>query len=405
MLHKTMAFSTVLGLSVLTSCGFKQEEASGLKGHYENASESMLESKAGTIRAAAEYEPSQGVVISLPLIQSFGHNDFAAALVNSDIDSLWVTVPSNFTGTVQTSDVFSDLRLLLGSKIDKVKLVRQQTRGTLTVWARDWSPQSSLDQNGNVGLIDFNYYAERKADDFTAQSMERLLAFDRVSVPIYNEGGNFMNTRQGDCLMTTRVTDANDHQEQSADLVLTADDVKEYYKKGAGCSRVTIFPRMPYEGTGHIDMWAKFLNDDTVIVSDLRDEEVALYSGSQRSKAVNIQSYFNARAADIKALGYTVIRVPIPGPAFAKGNDMFRSYSNSITVNDHVIIPRYEYPAEAIFGVDGHYRDEHLLAKYENEVQATYESQGFKVTWITADDLIAIGGAVHCTTMQIARPL
>ena len=404
MLYKSLAASVALGLSVLTSCGYQEGSKSALQGHYEDGTASKLESKAGTIRAAAEYEPSQGVVISLPLISSFGHNDFAAALVNSGIETLWVTVPSDFNGNVKTSPVFSDLRKRLGSKISKVKLVKQQLSGSLTVWARDWSPQSSIDQNGNVGLIDFNYFPERNVDDFTAQSMERLLDFDRVSVPVYNEGGNFMNTRQGHCIMTTRVTDANDHQDQSDDLILNAQDIEDYYRMGAGCSKVTILPRMPYEGTGHIDMWAKFLNDDTVIVSDLRDEEVDLYIGRDRSRAQTLQDYFNARALDISNLGYKVIRLPIPGPAFAEGKDMFRSYSNSIIVNDQVIIPRYEYPANDIFGIDGHYMDEHLLGKYEEEVQAVYESQGFAVTWITADDLIAIGGAVHCTTMQIASP-
>lgn len=401
----TLSAFASLQLMALISCGSQKPNTSALDGHFENSSVAKFQAAAGTVRAAAEYEPSQGVIISLNLIQQHGKNDFAAALVNSNIDSLWITVPSDFTGTVQTSPVFAGLRSLLGSKISKVKLVRQQTSGSLTVWARDWSPQSSLDANGKVGLIDFNYYPARDADDFTAQSMERLLNFDRISLPIYNEGGNFMNTRQGHCLMTTRVTDANKKAEQDDDYVLDADDITELYKAGAGCTKVTIFPRMPYEGTGHIDMWAKFLNDTTVIVSEVRSEQLSLYSGTKLTKVREIQKYFNDRAKEIQALGYKVIRLPIPGPAFGETRESFRSYTNSITVNDHVIVPRYVKPYYEELGVNGLYLDNAYLPAYEREVQKVYESLGYKVTWIEADDLIAIGGAVHCTTMQIARGL
>lgn len=394
---------TILGFSGILSCGAQGPSNSSLDGHYENATASKLNSLAGSFRAAAEFEPSKGVIISLPLIQTHGKSDFAAALVNSEIDTLWITVPSNFTEAVQSSPVFADLRQLLGSQISKVQLVPQQTKGSLSVWARDWAPQSSINTKGEIGLIDFNYYPDRKADDFTAQSMERLLAFDRISVPVYNEGGNFMNTRAGHCMMTTRVTDANMYAEQEDDIILDESGVTEYYKKGAGCTKVTIFPRMPYEGTGHIDMWAKFLNDSTLIVSELRDEQLALYSGTNLKKALNIQSYFNERAKEIQAMGYKVIRIPSPGPVFSRGNDVFRSYTNSITVNGHVIVPRYLVPYSANRKIDSRYPDDAFLTQYESEVSAAYISQGYKVSWIDADDLIAIGGAVHCTTMQIAR--
>lgn len=402
---RRIAMGTIASLLLLTlnSCGSKPSSNSKLDGHFENATVDKLLASEGKLRAAAEYEPSQGVIISLNLIQNHGKNDFAAALVNSDIDTLWVTVPSSYSGNVRTSPDFAGLRSLLGSKIDKVQLVRQQTQGSLTVWARDWAPQSSYNSQGEIGLIDFNYYTNRDADDFTAQSMERLLNFDRVSVPVYNEGGNFMNTRQGHCMMTTRVTDANAQAEQQDDYILDAADIKRLYQISSGCKEVTIFPRMPYEGTGHIDMWAKFLNDDTVIVSELRNEVVALYSGTYRNQALTVQKYFDDRAKEISSMGYRVIRIPSPGPVLGGEQEIFRSYTNSITVNGNVIIPRYI--TQMVGSSNGRYFDNAFISKYEREVQKAYESAGYNAIWIESDDLIAIGGAVHCTTMQIARPL
>ena len=393
------------GMSFLASCSPSNgKTASKLDGHFEGSSAAQFKSEVGAQRATAEYEPSRGVIISLPLISSFGMTQMAAEIASADVEKLWIVVPSNFTGTLASDPTFFDLRRALGADISKVELIYQQFPGSLTVWARDWAPQGAVAADGSLRLLDFNYYPDRNADDFTAQSMERLLDFQRVSVPVYNEGGNFMNNTRGVCMMTTRVTDANAAREQEDDIILDAAGTTAYYKAAAGCTTVKIFPRMPYEGTGHIDMWAKFLNDDNVIVSELRDEVLGLYTNNaDREKARQIQSYYNARAAEIRAMGFKVTRIPSPGPIFRQ-DDTFRSYTNSLTLSEKVIVPRYVTPAsERIATPSGLYFDQALLRKYEAEVRDVYESFGYTMAWANSDGLIYSGGAVHCTTMQLPR--
>ncbi|RYZ47397.1 MAG: hypothetical protein EOP07_26990 [Proteobacteria bacterium] len=381
MMQKSYTAILALGLSLLSSCSQNGKQSSKLDGHYESSSAAQFKQTTGAQRATAEYEPSRGVIISLPLISSFGMNQMAAAIAEADIEKLWIIVPSTFTGTFQTSSTFAGLRSIIGRNASKVELIKQQTAGSLTVW--------------------FNYYGNRQADDFTAQSMEKLLDFERVSVPVYNEGGNFMNNTRGDCLMTTRVTDANEVAERSDDIELDAGGVAAYYKAAAGCKTVKIFPRIPYEGTGHIDMWAKFLDDDNVIVSELREEVMALYTNkADLQKARNMQVYLDTRASEIEAMGFNVIRIPAPGPIF-RNDETYRSYTNSLTVSGSVIVPRYVTPGSDTIAVNGLYFDQALLAKYEAEVRKVYESFGYKFTWVNSDDLIYTGGAVHCTTMQI----
>lgn len=402
MSRKLMLQTMALNLSLLVGCGSPQE-SSNLDGHFENGSVRELNQLNGAQRATAEHEPSKGVIISLPLIQEYQRADMAAAILKSGVDTLWITVPSNFTGSVN-SNVFARLRQAAGANINKVKLVRQQTSGNLTVWARDWAPLSAKTNDGGIRLLDFNYYTSRKADDFTAQSFERLLDFDRLSVPVYNEGGNFMNNSEGHCMMTTRVTDANRVRERADDYILSARDIQNLYGMSAGCKKTTIFPRMPFEGTGHIDMWAKFMDDDTLIVSELRNEVLNLYRGSERTRTAQIQKYLNDRASEIRAMGYRVIRIPIPGPVWSDSGDTFRSYTNSLIVNDDAIVPRYTKPAyNDLATANGTYIDEAFRARYEAETRSIYESFGYRFTWVPADGMIADGGAVHCTTMQIAR--
>jgi agmatine/peptidylarginine deiminase len=205
-------------------------------------------------------------------------------------------------------------------------------------------------------------------------------------------------------MMSTRVTDANAFKELAEDIVLDAEGVTQYYQDFAGCKNVYIFPRMPYEGTGHIDMWAKFLDDETLIVGELRDEILGLesYSSSDLRKVQSLKNYLDERAKEIQALGFKVIRLPMPAPLLAD-QDVFRSYTNSLTLNGKVLVPRYLKPAYASMTADGQYPDAQYISAYEAEVRDTYERLGYTFIWVDSDNLIADGGAVHCTTMQIAK--
>lgn len=403
-----MSASKLLSLGIistilLSSCGKKSNEST-LDGHYEEASASTMQFFDSTQTVPPEYENSQGVIISLPAIEDYGKEEMAAEFFDAGIERLWITVPSNFSGSL-SSPTFNKLRNALGSNLSKVSLVKQADSGPVTVWARDWSPMAAQATDGDVNLVDFNYYPDRPADDSTARSLLKILPLDRVSVPVYNEGGNFMNNRNGDCLMTTRVTDANSKRYISGDMILNAAQIKDYYKRFAGCKRVEIFPRIPYEGTGHIDMWAKFLDDETVIVNEIRPEIVNLpsYSRTDRSKVENLRNYFEERAKDIAALGLKVIRIPMPAPVFSPDGDLFRSYTNSLFVNGISWIPRYTSPLFNDHAVQGQYPDATFIAAYEKEILEVYENLGFQTRWVDADNLIPYGGAIHCITMQVSK--
>src|SRR5688572_10156702 len=122
MLGKHLLLGMAIHLSLVTACG-GAKSSSTLDGHFENGSVQELSRLNGAQRATAEYEESQGVVISLPLIQEYQKVDMAAAILRSGVDSLWIVVPSNFSGSLNSS-VFARLRQAVGSNISKVKLLR-----------------------------------------------------------------------------------------------------------------------------------------------------------------------------------------------------------------------------------------------------------------------------------------
>ncbi len=397
-------------ISLTIACGPQSQSNSELDGHYEESSARAMQVFDGQQEAIAEYEAVQDVIISLPLLTEFNKELMAREILNSGIDTLWITVPSDYQGDLQDSE-FAELRRVVGDKIARVKLLQQREDGPLTVWSRDWAPLGARTTAGKLRLVDFNYYPNRSADDSTARSMLPILrtsnaSIDRVSVPVYNEGGNFMNNSQGVCMMTTRVTDANAVASFTTDMILNNNQIKDYYRRFAGCRQTYIFPRMPYEGTGHIDMWGKFLDSETVLVGEVRDEILSLdgYTAKQVKAVKKVQTYLNQRANEIAGLGYKIVRVPMPAPvATAEGGWMFRSYTNSLTSNKFALVPRYLAPANTLLGYKGNYIDQQYLARYELEAINVYRKLGYIFKWIVTDDLIAAGGAVHCTTMQLGR--
>lgn len=373
-------------------------------GHFEDTDAESMSGYENAQVAIAEHEPSMGVVMSLAMFTEHHLEDLAVTVLNSQIDTLWIVVPKDYS----PSQGELDLALLYQKSSlarQRVALIKPQVKGKLREWARDWAPLTARTKDGKRRLLDFNYYSDRPADDSNPLSLAKATGLERVSVPVYNEGGNFMNNSQGDCLMTDRVVKANGEKELEGDQIYSQEQIVEFYSKFAGCKRTIIFESMPFEGTKHIDLWAKFLDDKTVIVNEIRDEllPLATYQSEALKKTKKVKDYLDARAQEIKNLGFDVVRVPMPLPWFGSDFNLFRSYTNSLIVNGTVAIPQYKKPTMAEDGINGQYVDQKYLEAYEKEVIKTHQDLNLKVSMIPSDQLIAKGGAIHCTTMQIAR--
>lgn len=383
---------------LVTSCGSPNGHT--LKGHYEEFSKTQADAYRGRQAVVPEYEPSQAVIVSMALLSTYNKESFIKEFISAGARDIFVTIDQGSRLTLSSS-AFNELRTLLGHDFQRIHLTEVRDRGAITVWARDWSPlgaeaNDTFDPSKKLRFLDLNYYPYRPADDSSPRALENLYAYSRISVPVYNEGGNFMVNDSGECLMTTRVVDANNSKSRPDDMILSAQEIKTYYKEFAGCKNVTIFNRIPYERTGHIDMWAKFLSDKKVIVGQLKTDTLNLLSGSTLSTAKIIAEYLNDRAGELESAGYNVIRIPMPAPE----SGVFRSYTNSLFLNGTVLVPRYRKPSYKMLGK---YPDSSLLASYEKEVTSIYQDAGYKVVFLDSDNLIANGGAIHCVTMQVPQ--
>ncbi len=400
---KSFAGATLL---VITGCQQHQPRESRLAGHFEASDSATLAAFEGKQALVPEYLPSQGVLISFKMLIEHHQEQMAKELLDADIDRLWVTVPADYTQEEEDED-FKTLYDLTGANRSKITLLAQPAEGKHREWARDFGPWTAKSENGELRLIDFNYYPDRASDDYVPQSLAEAMQVTRLSLPIYIEGGNFMNNEQGHCLMTDKVLDANATVKSPGDMILDRSQIIAYFKKFAGCKDVLILPSLPYEGTRHIDLWAKFLNDHTILLGEIGESiaQLPAYSADNKERVIKVKNFLDDRARQLSALGYDIVRIPMPAPVFAEdGYNLFRSYTNSLTLNGQIFLPRYIKPASDMDGVDGNYIDALLTDEYEQKVEEIHRKLGFsKIHWVPSDSMIGKGGAVHCTTMQVAR--
>ena len=224
----------------------------------------------------------------------------------------------------------------------------------MSQWTRDWGP-ISVDDDGKNKFISFKYReTESSADavDLVAKHLNRK--HQRASLSISEnrelsftfEGGNFM-TDGKDCVMSDKpVRDAlanihkdsiqsqlsqvsKDNLTQKYDTIIAqllsseeartvADSIGFYFKKNMGCERVIITEKAPHEDTNHIDIWAKFIAEKTVLVHyipEKRYREVApSLSSKRREKLTQVKQFLDYQIKNMESFGYKVIPVKMPIP-------------------------------------------------------------------------------------------
>ncbi len=179
-------------------------------------------------------------------------------------------------------------------------------------WTRDYGPVGYY-WHGEKQFVSFR---QRGAltNAYLAASYKRALSPSRLDL----EGGNFMATANGTCAVA-RLPDE------------TAVDWEHNYtprlKRAVGCRQVLTFAPLPYEGTHHIDLFAKFVADDTVAVASYASDDIKveprLSQVSYHCTAVQIaaRDWYNCEPGD-----ETVVDEPVwAGASGGVGGDTLRS--------------------------------------------------------------------------------
>ena len=304
-------------------------------------------------RIPAEYEPVEAVVISWA-----GYTDMLASIAKAVTGPgkarIWaVAAPAELPGVPAASYSQVD------APID-------------TVWARDYGPFGLSARQAKVAIVDavYRHYQYRQNDDALPVNLGKAKKIEVFGIQLILDGGNVMVDSAGNLFMTKRTYSWNSGMKpEQVDAAL-----KEHFKvANIYTFEYAGYPGQPADGTGHIDMFMKLLNDHTVLFSVAEIEPF-------KSNAEKAMAFFKGKTAP-DGQPYRVITV--------KGwneSGTWYTYTNSLIVNKVAILPSYS----------GH-------PKEEAAAKAAYEAgmPGVTVVPVASDESIGAGGSIHCVTQTI----
>jgi len=307
------------------------------------------------VRNCAEWEPCTGVLIRYPLGLPYN--------LLRDLDDdvrLYVVVASSYLATAQSNLAAN------GVDMDQVEFV---VRPNDSIWTRDYGPWFVFDGNGDIAIVDHTYNRpSRPNDDQIPIYLAQQMGLPVHHHSMYHTGGNYM-TDGAHISSSTRLVYAEAltyngmSQAQVDQLMFDYYGVEEYY----------VMEYIESGGIHHIDTWAKFLDEETVLVKEVWPSHWTYSTLTQRAALLASLPASTGR-------NYQVHRVY----CYDIGGSSPASYTNSLILNDVIYVPT--------FGNSTY--DNQALARYR-EAAPGYTVRGYYYSGFLSDD------ALHCRTMGL----
>lgn len=274
-----------------------------------------------------------------------------------------------YVSATDKEEIFDYALAPKGIKAEQVKWIQS---GIDAFWSRDYGPWHVY-VDGKRSIVDVKYYPTRAYDDAINGKLGKLWSENVYKAPLYIEGGNFMTDGKGTCWSSTGTFDFN---------AISPLHLASMYRAYLGCQKTYTPPPLFQEGTTHLDMFSKLLNQETILVGTTQAAWGAL---SEEIQSLNEIARYYESNTNVEGKPFKVVRIPM---YFKNDPDLGRvyfAYTNSTIVNKTVLVPLY--------GLAG---DAEALKIYQEQMP------GYTVLGIEGgQDVIPWGGSVHCTTMQI----
>ena len=237
-----------------------------------------------------------------------------------------------------------------------------------SVWIRDYGPFSIYD-DGELSITDMRYGPMGDIDDIPIEIADQYeLPWYRSS--LIHQGGNHLTDGNGMGFSSTNLTSFNPAWEMGA--------IREEMQSYLGLDSLVIFPPMQGDATQHCDMWMKLLTDTLFVVGEYEHPEDAVGDDA---------AYLDQLAQDLDEMqnldgrDFEVVRLPMNPVVFEGFYSINRTYTNSLILNDKVLVPVYGTPLDA-----------EALQLYA-QLMPDHEIIG-----IDSSNLIHYLGAIHCIT-------
>ncbi len=332
---------------------------------------SNLPEARGSVRLPAQWEPLESVLLAFPVCYPPLWRTHAQMIeaITPVADVTLLLPAASWAGAIR-------FYLRTRSRAD-LKRVRMVELPTDDIWVRDYGPFVGFTQDGERAVIDAIFdplgsYPQQR-DDRAAARWAAYAGLPARRFAFHTEGGNYWSDGVGTLIVSDEMLARHPQ--------LSRAEIEARLREAFAFEKLIILPRLLREETGHVDLVCKLVSADTVLVNtpngtfnDARLREAARILGSETN-----------------AQGQRYRVIPLPFPSLYANWGVFpvwRSYTNSLTVNGHVLVP--------VFGIP---QDIEVLNIYR---RALPDHQIIPIDCRTAANG---GGAVHCLTKEIPAPL
>ena len=251
-------------------------------------------------------------------------------------------------------------------------------------WIRDTGPITVMDGENPLLLdFDFNGWGNKYPHHLDKQLTRNLIrqgVFGETpweEIPFILEGGSIESDGNG-TLMTTRRCLLASRRNPECD----ADRITDLFSSWFGARRVIWLEHGHILGDdtdGHIDMLARFCDRQTIAYSSCEDAGDAHFPELQ-AMAQELQAL-----TDTDGKPYRLVPLPLPAPITdPSGQRLPASYANFLIINEAVLVPVYDDPADAI-----------ALSR----LAGCFPKR--EIIGIPCRALIQQHGSLHCVTMQL----
>ena len=238
--------------------------------------------------------------------------------------------------------------------------------GTKSIWCRDYMPIQVAEDK----FVQFIYnpgYFQGKWEHliFDPGPVTKSIGIETLKTNIKIDGGNIIRSKDK-VILTDKIFRENLEYDEK-DLV---NDIRELLE----VETLIIFPRVPWEATGHADGILRFVNEDTVIINDFKDQS---------------NTYMNAIDKTLKKYHFNAIRFPYePSASKNKYGDYTAKgvYINYLHIGNLIILPTF-----------GQKEDESAF----NKLQKVFPT--VKIETINSNQISEDGGVLNCISWNIYK--
>ena len=258
-----------------------------------------------------------------------------------------------------------------------------------SVWIRDYGPNAVYANDVEQQyFIDWIYNRPRPLDDMIPDVVSLEL-----DVPVYattaepldlvHTGGNFLADGMGTAFSSKLILKENGIGNPFQASTKTEGGIDSIMQEfmGIELGRYIKMEELEFDSISHIDMHIKLLDEETLMVGEY-PEGVA--DGPQIEANLQfVLDNYNTPFGN----KYDVVRIPMPpdyGGLYPDNGGNYRTYTNSIIVNNTILVPFYE-------------------EEYDTTAQRIWEEvmPGYKVQGINCNNIIGSLGAIHCITKEV----